>query len=331
MNAFNKNYRQTTGSHSENHNLSNIPISLSGTGDIIADTTQVIENSSIHVSVHKWQPVQMASVDYMYVTAALTAAFFAFVFFVFFCLEYSCWYLKERGKQESNEGKYFSRSLMMDVFKSSCLCTGAECDMERLYFVFLVVLELNAFGNENLMRGFLYTFAIEKNNPLSVSEAATLNSLFWIGSLLGRILNIGAERLNYPLIFGITICIGLLNGIVLSIWGSTSIVILHIFVISFGVFNAPIAAASIVLANHYIEMSAFKIGLAYCGAALGVMGYQRLGGYLFESFGPESLMYAVLGGSTIIFVTYVIVQIMGTALTRNAEIKVRPANYERLD
>ena len=150
-------------------------------------------------------------------------------------------------------------------------------------------------GAELSFAGWIFSYAEEAGK--SETTARVLNSLFWGGLVVGRIVAIPLSRRLAPVrmlqidLGGAVASIGLMAVLPnwpLSIWIGT---------IGFGASVASMFATSINYAEQRMTITSHVTSLFLVGGSAGSMSLPWLVGQYFESRGPESMVYVITGAS----------------------------------
>ena len=314
VSSFPMNETKRNGTPFEKVQWASIDLQHFGDSHFSLEMTDISENT---VSVNNTKTITstVADIEYPYAIAASLLLFFALIFFVFFCLQI----FTQVEKQIQND---HSKETAMDIWALLEKAKTKYSAFEIAHMICFAIFCFHTYGNENVIRGYLYSYAVESTYAFSPSEASALNTYFWIAAIVGRLGILIAESCcHFPTVVGIIVCIGLVNGLVLSLLASVNQTVLLIFIISFGIFNAPVFGGSVPFASYYVDMNAFKMSTRFFGAAVGSMCYQWLAGVLFGKFGPHSMMYILLGGSINILLMYIILIIVGNKWGKKKELR----------
>ena len=150
-------------------------------------------------------------------------------------------------------------------------------------------------GAELSFAGWIFSYAEELGKP--ETTARVLNSLFWGGLVVGRIIAIPLSRRLTPVrmlqldLAGAVASIGLMALFPdwsLSIWIGT---------IGFGASVASMFATSINYAEQRMAITSHVTALFLVGGSAGSMSLPWLVGQYFESRGPESMVHVITAAS----------------------------------
>jgi FHS family Na+ dependent glucose MFS transporter 1 len=144
-------------------------------------------------------------------------------------------------------------------------------------------------GVESGFSGWIYSYAIARGLA-SPETAAYLNSAFWGGLMIGRLLSVAVSARYRPR----QILKVHLGWVVASI-GVVTASQIYPFLIWIGTFSLGLAASTVfptmlLFAERQIPFSGKVAGRFYLGASTGSMTLPLLIGYLFESFNPQMLL-----------------------------------------
>jgi MFS transporter, FHS family, Na+ dependent glucose transporter 1 len=170
--------------------------------------------------------------------------------------------------------------------------------------VFLVCALLFLYvGAEMGFGSWIFTYAV-RLDLASVAQAAYLNSLFWGGFTLGRLLAIPIAAKFTPQsiltvdLIGSMVCIA---AILIYPYSQT---VLWIATAGTGLFFASIFPTTLVLAERYMALTGKVTGYFLVGSSLGGMTIPWLIGQLFEPYGARVTMVIILATTVICFLVF---------------------------
>ncbi len=178
---------------------------------------------------------------------------------------------------------------------------GGSFDVVRRYAWFVGALAFLFFlhvGSELSFGGWIFSYG-EETGVGAETTARILNSVFWAGLVFGRLVAIPLSRRLRPATMLQIDLIGALSSLILiqiasgwswSIWIGT---------FGFGMAIASMFASCINFASERIPMTSHVTAVFLVGGSAGSMSLPWLVGRLFESHGPEWLIY-VAGGAMVI-------------------------------
>ncbi len=279
----------------------------------VFNTTPPVETTSLPFSnsSQHWTEERPPGLDSDIHIPYMISAAYSFVFFVIFLL----FYLKGAQRRKAYESekpktrKEKKQNFLQAISPGSC--TGGNASYGCMFFCLLFLYYGNIVGGERAIGRFIFSYAIDSEQSFSVSDAALLNSVFWIGFTSGRGLSSILAYCCSPFVLVmVEIIINIICGLALTIWGLTVPGVLWAFTGILGLFLSPIFPGGLAWSNLYVEMKGLAITVVYIGASIGAIIYQWLTGYLFDYEGPATLMYVMLGYAllmALIFIFMVIV------------------------
>jgi FHS family Na+ dependent glucose MFS transporter 1 len=141
--------------------------------------------------------------------------------------------------------------------------------------------------------GWIYTYVI-KYNLADATQAAYLNSLFWGGLTIGRLVAIPvALKLKPQVILRIDFTGAFLCMLVMLFWPQ-SLPAVMFTTGSLGFFLASIYPTTMSMSGQLMAISGKITGYFSIGSSIGMMVVPWLVGLLFELFGPKSLIVVLL-------------------------------------
>ena len=155
-------------------------------------------------------------------------------------------------------------------------------------FLFLLV------GAEGGYAGWIYTFAVSQLNLSGVGAAAYLNSAFWGALTAGRLLSIPLATRVRPRTILLVDLIGCLVSMAVVFLWTDSILAVWIGTLGFGLFMASTFPTTLILAERRMPVTGQITGYFFVGVGAGAMFVPWLIGQLFESVGPQVLVYILL-------------------------------------
>jgi MFS transporter, FHS family, Na+ dependent glucose transporter 1 len=148
-------------------------------------------------------------------------------------------------------------------------------------------------GAESSFGGWLFTYAL-KTDLLAPTAAAYLTSGFWITFTLGRLASIPIARRFRPRTILFTDLSGALISLLIILLQPRSITALWVGTLGTGLFLASIFPTVLALAERRVTITGRVTSSFMVGAGAGAMLLPWLIGFLFESLGPQTLLYALL-------------------------------------
>ena len=193
---------------------------------------------------------------------------------------------------------------------SLSMCSPTSCGrgsfyIGLLYLILLFFFFFHAGGGELAYATYIYSFAVEKENPLSTDDAANLNTVFFACFTCGRGLGILISKfLSTDTMILIDVLMYVPSSIVLLLWGYENDIILWIFSGLTGLFISIFFPAGMAWANTYLDVNGMLVMVLVVGANGGVLTYKYATGALFDSEGPESLMYVNFAAAVFMVIFY---------------------------
>ena len=247
------------------------------------------------------------------------SALYSFIF----CLLFLGFYLKDyyrrkafeiqkanSKRQRANLSTFSSTKDFLKSFSPGS-CTGGNVTFGLMIFTLIFLYYGNVVGGERAYGRFIFSYAIKSDQGFSSSDAAMLNSIFWIGFTSGRGLSsILAYWCPVYILIIVEMTANVISGVALTIWGSSVPAVLWVFTAVLGLFLSPIFPSGLAWSNMYVEMKGLAVTVVYIGASVGAIVYQWVTGYLFEYEGPATLMYVILGYALFISLTFILMVIV---------------------
>ncbi|XP_046368802.2 major facilitator superfamily domain-containing protein 4A-like isoform X1 [Haliotis rufescens] len=149
---------------------------------------------------------------------------------------------------------------------------------------------------------YLTAFGVDGHLQLPKSTMVYMTSVFWISTLLGRIVSTALT----PLLGHAKIIIGNFVGLVVA---SVLLIVvapyyesmLWLSTVLLGVFACPYEGAGIAWAADYVGMSPQLVALSWISASAGNLAFPFVGGIMFTDVGPSAFLY-LLGGLSVFMV-----------------------------
>ena len=178
-------------------------------------------------------------------------------------------------------------------------------------FILLILFYGSSVGKEVVAGTFIRAFSIDYYE-FSVDDGSYINTTFWISFSVGRILGfLTARWIPIRILLLIEICGVLLSDICLATVGGKSPTALWVIVQPLAFFIGPLYPSGMGWANYHMQMTGVGIAVLIVGAAIGVVATMKLTGYLYDTFGPLSYLYTLLGLGITSFVISVLMYFIG--------------------
>ncbi|MBI5157950.1 MAG: MFS transporter [Acidimicrobiia bacterium] len=197
---------------------------------------------------------------------------------------------------------------------------AAGSGLVRRYAVFLGLMGVLFFmhvGGELAFGGWIFSYADELDIGGSTT-ARVLNSAFWGGLVVGRLIAIPLSRrmspramlqLDLVSAIGFLAVIGLLPDWPPALWIGT---------IGFGMALASVFATCINYAEQRIPLPSQVMAVFMVGGSIGSMTLPWVAGQLFDRRGPETLIWLVGGAIVVALALFITVDRTRTAKVRSA-------------
>ena len=165
----------------------------------------------------------------------------------------------------------------------------------RRYALFLALMGLLYFihmGGELAFAGWIFNYG-EETGLTSESAARVLNSMFWAGLVVGRVIAIPLSlrlsprrmiQLDLVVALGAIGLIGVLPDSEVALWTGTII---------FGLAIASIFASCVNFASERIPIASHVMAIFFIGGSLGAMSLPWLIGQYFDTAGPGTMLWVV--------------------------------------
>ena len=222
--------------------------------------------------------------------------FFASVWFlVFFLIKMPDVFHKVLHSSKQTTKKMFSPEACTGGHRGF----GIQMILMNFFFFFFVTGIQRAYGK------FVYSYARNSALKFTQSDAALLNTLYWVSFTAARLIAFVVARwvpvhiLLHIQVFGTAI-----SAIFLDIFHDKRVVF-WVFTSLFGFFQSPLYPSCIGFLNHYMEVTSMVIVIANIGSSAGGIVIQWFTGYLFQNHGPRSFLHTMVAYSVLIAVFFV--------------------------
>ncbi|CAK8684008.1 sodium-dependent glucose transporter 1C-like isoform X2 [Clavelina lepadiformis] len=169
----------------------------------------------------------------------------------------------------------------------------AEEPLCDVIYVFIPVLGyfFCGVGNEILFSSFIYSVSVCSDLRFSISQAAQINSLYWVGFFLGRGLGIFAASYVKPRSISVISIAGTIVMMVLMVTlGQSFHAVSWIVSVGHGFFVGPLYPSGVTWLSQVTNVSGKYMTIFILGGTLGCVVALPLGGLLFQS-SPFNVMY----------------------------------------
>ena len=190
-------------------------------------------------------------------------------------------------------------------------CTGGDTLYGIKVFVLLFLFYINCEGVERSGGVFIRSFAID-HFGFNVDDGSYINTSFWISFTVGRYAGFFAARWIPIRILLLLESGGLLiSAICHAFLSGRSSLALWIIIQFVGFFIGPLFPSGMGWANYHVTMTGTAIALLLVGACFGAFGYLKMIGYLYDTYGTQSLLYTLLACAVTLFVNSVLLDVFG--------------------
>ncbi len=239
--------------------------------------------------------VDDSSIEWSFLIVGATTAVFAAIYVIFH------FYGFPRGFPERVPTRL---NLSMCSFSG---CGRGSTVRGAFYLVLLFFLFFNTVGGELAYATFIYSFATDKEDPLSTGDAANLNTVFFACFTGGRGLGVLVSKfISTDTMLLLDVLLYVASSVILLLWGYDDVTVLWVFTGMTGLFISVLYPAGMAWANKYLDVNGMLVMVLVVGANIGVLCYKYSTGALFDSKGPESLLYVNLVAATLTATTFII-------------------------
>ncbi|XP_071107157.1 major facilitator superfamily domain-containing protein 4A-like [Haliotis cracherodii] len=170
---------------------------------------------------------------------------------------------------------------------------------------------------------YLTAFGVQGNLQLPKSTMVYMTSVFWISTLLGRIVSTALT----PLLGHAKIIIGNFVGLVVA---SVLLIVvapyyesmLWLSTVLLGVFACPYEGAGIAWAADYVGMSPQLVALSWIAASAGNLAFPFVGGIMFTDIGPSAFLFLLCGINIFMVLMFIMLNIQ--VRCKGFKIKTEP-------
>ncbi len=201
------------------------------------------------------------------------------------------------------------------------VCGRGHSNKAIILLLLLLFYYTQIVGAEICFATFIFSYATQKDNPMSKPDAALLNTLYFGSYTTGRAVGIIVSKYVSPDMMIMTYSfISLISAIILTLFAYNNDVILWIFVILSGFTLSIHFPAGMAWANHYLNMNAMAVFVLIFGAGTGGAAYQYSSGYWFQVAGPRSMMYIVLFSTAMTMLAFILMFILAKLLEKKSKM-----------
>ena len=216
---------------------------------------------------------------------------------------------RDHVAKSNRRGKNFIEGVKKMI--NPATCSGGRFLYGLEIFGLLFIYFINIVGGERILGKFIRAYSIEQLG-FSVSEGSYINTVFWISFAAGRVSGfIAARYIPIRILILIETSGVLISTIFLNIFATTNATALWVLSVTTGLFHAPLFPSGIGWGDYHVEMTGIAITFLLLGGSVGGIIYLRLTGFLFETFGPRSFLYHLLGYGIGSFVLAILLNVVG--------------------
>ncbi|XP_045211442.2 sodium-dependent glucose transporter 1-like [Mercenaria mercenaria] len=248
--------------------------------------------------------MEESRIEYAYGIAAICLALCsaAFLFYQITKIKYSRRERQSRALALTSFSRDARASRKIESNKTSFLqmINPATCAEGRLWyglkiFIFIFVFMGNLGGCERMIGSFIRSFAIDQLNFSSV-DASLLNTSFWISFSVGRLLfAIAAKWISVRVLIIVETLGVALTGVFLNIFAANNSTALWVLMQPVGFLGAPLWPTGVAFTDYHVKLTGVGMTVQILGASVGGIVHLRLIGYLYETFGPRTFLYQLVG------------------------------------
>lgn len=193
----------------------------------------------------------------------------------------------------------------------------ATCAGGRFWYGFIILILMFFFfftfcGGERLLGSFVRTYAVEQL-AMSKDDASLLNTFFWVGFAIGRLLfSIVGMFISVRLLLMVDVVGIAVSGVLLVIFAANNALAYWITIILTAFFAGPLFPLGVTWTNYHIELTGLGMSLQMLGGSLGGVLHLMLIGYLFDTAGPVSLLYQIMGYALILLALTILLNCVGS-------------------
>ncbi|WAQ96906.1 MFS4B-like protein [Mya arenaria] len=277
--------------------------------------------------------IKESKIEYAYMISAGIVVLHSLSFYFF--------QIRERKFQEINVDKAIGKSTKAEEDRTliemvnPATCTGGRAWYGVQLFLLIFLHFANAGGGERIVANFIRSFSIDQLQ-FSNDDASFLNTTFWISFTVGRVLfSVAARWVSIRILIviqtgGLTVVAVLMN-----LLGRHNTMAHWVLVQPLGLLVGPLWPSGVAWADYHLELTGLGMMIIMLGGSLGGICHLRLIGYLYESFGPQTFLYQVVGYAGLALVLAISLDVVGSQhgnrfLWNKVEREKEVNNSERL-
>ena len=228
---------------------------------------------------------------------------------------------KEFEKHNTNENRASRARSLLGVFNPGS-CADGDSVFGFIMMLLVLVYYMNVVGAERIYSKFLYSYSRQSKNRLSKDRATLVNSLFWIFFTFGRLLAVVlAKFVPVKLYIIANILFNVIAGFVLSVFANGNAPVLYACSALMGLVLSPLFPNLLAWVNQYLKLKGVAVACVFIGSSCGGLIYQWVGGFLFEYYGPQTIMYNMLFCAVLLGLVFMVLLL----LTRNRPTRFNTA------
>lgn len=191
-------------------------------------------------------------------------------------------------------------------------CAGGRFWYGTIILILMFFFFFTFCGGERLLGSFVRTYAVEQYG-LSKDSASWLNTAFWIGFAIGRLLfSIIGMFISVRVLLMVDVVGIAVSGVLLVIFATDNSLAYWIIIIFVAFFAGPLFPLGVTWTNYHIELTGLGMTLQMLGGSLGGVLHLVLIGYLFDTVGAASLLYQIMGYSVMLLVISILLNSVGS-------------------
>lgn len=257
-----------------------------------------------------------SKIEYAYGIAAISLIFCSVTFLVYQIQEMK--YARMEHKKKSFTTYTIKRSRTHENKKTTFLqmINPATCADGRFWygskiFVLIFLFMGNLGGCERMIGSFIRSFAIDQLEFSSV-DASLLNTFFWISFSVGRLVFALVAKWVSVRVLIIVETLGMaLCGALLNIFATNNSTALWVLMQPVGFLGAPLWPTGVAFTDYHVKLTGIGMTVQILGASVGGIVHLRLIGYLYETFGPRTFLYQLVGSGCLGLIIAVVLDLVG--------------------
>ena len=170
-----------------------------------------------------------------------------------------------------------------------------------LMFVLLFIYYFNLVGGEKVIAQFVRSFSVDVFK-FSKTDASFLNVSFWLSITISRLLMVvAASYINIQKLFKIQILFNFLATTLFKMYAAQSSTLLCFCTLLQAFIVSPLYPSGIAYSNTLLDVKGVCLMVIVFGSGIGDMVYVWLAGYMYDIYGPKSILNAVQMAGVILF------------------------------